>query len=67
MDSKVAAVVQGFTALTPDQQDEFVTAVNRYIKGDWLTKDRIRKDSARDWITHVDLGPTSQNCPCCGR
>jgi hypothetical protein len=67
MDSKVAAVVQGFIALTSDQQNEFTTAVNRYIKGDWPTKDQIRKDSARDWITHVDLGPTSRNCPCCGR
>jgi hypothetical protein len=67
MDSKVAAVLQGFTALTPTQRAEFVTRVNEYINGDPDTKDRLTKESRRDWITKVDLGPTSRACPCCGR
>lgn len=67
MDSKVAAVMQGFAALTPAQQAEFITVINRYIGGDLITKDRIVRESRRDWITKVDLGPVSQSCPCCGR
>lgn len=67
MDSKVAAVVQGFAALSQVQRAEFIAVVNRYIDGDLITKDRIVRESRRDWITKVDLGPVSQTCPCCGR
>ncbi|KDN74810.1 hypothetical protein ABZ568_37275 [Streptomyces olindensis] len=69
MDSKVAAVVKGFIALTPVQRDEFVRLANEYTNGGQFTRDRIVRESIRDFggITKVDLGPTSQGCPCCGR
>ncbi|WP_327067569.1 hypothetical protein [Kitasatospora sp. NBC_01302] len=67
MDSKVAAVLQGFIALTPTQRAEFVTVVNEYIGGNPPIQDRLTEESRRDWIIKVDLGPTSQICPCCGR
>ncbi|MGW2239471.1 hypothetical protein [Streptomyces sp. NPDC001759] len=67
MDSNVATVVQGFIALTPTQRAEFVTEINQFISGDQYTQNRIRRESTRNWITKVDLGPTSQVCPCCGR
>ncbi len=70
MDRRVAAVVQGFAALTPTQRNECVTLLSDYINGTQITKERIVRESGRDWggaITKVDLGPTSQACPCCGR
>lgn len=68
MDSKVAAALRGFIALTPAQRDEFVTVANQYINGGPLTQERILDESTRRWgITKVDLGPTSQTCPYCGK
>jgi hypothetical protein len=70
MDSQVADVVRGFLALTPAQQDQFVDNLNEYIRGGPFTKDRIRRESTRNFgpITKVDLGPTtSHTCACCGR
>ncbi|MDU9001639.1 hypothetical protein [Streptomyces mirabilis] len=68
MDSQVAAALRVFATLTQTQRDEFVTVVNNYINGDRPTQDRIVHESTRNWaITKVDLGPTSQVCPACGR
>lgn len=67
MDSKVAAVVRDFAALTPAQQDEFVTVINRYLRGDRRTQDSIVREAKDFGITKVDLGPTGQVCPRCGR
>ncbi len=68
MDSKVAQLLLAFDNLTPAQRNEFVDVANRYINGDRLTKDGIIKHSKRDLsITRVDLGPTAQVCPHCGR
>lgn len=69
MDRNVAAVIQGFVALTDAQGAEFVESVNEYINGAAPTKERIVREARRDFgaITKVDLGPVSQACPCCGR
>ncbi|MEU8523953.1 hypothetical protein [Streptomyces sp. NPDC048577] len=67
MDNKVAVAVQGFIALTPAQRTEFITLLNSYNQGAPVTQERIRRESLRDWVTKVDLGPTAQTCPRCGR
>ncbi|APS17507.1 hypothetical protein TK78_00035 [Streptomyces sp. Tue 6075] len=68
MDSKVAELLLGFNALTPAQRNEFTLVINRYIEGDLITKDRIVRESRRDFgITKVDLGPTAQVCRYCGK
>ncbi|MEU6680996.1 hypothetical protein [Streptomyces sp. NPDC046925] len=67
MDNKVAVAMQGFIALTQAQQNEFIALVNSYNQGGAPDRERIRRESLRDWVTKVDLGPTTQVCPRCGR
>ncbi|WP_405585514.1 hypothetical protein [Streptomyces sp. NBC_01092] len=67
MDNKVAVAMQGFIALTPTQRAEFITLLNNYTQGTSATQERIKRESLRDWVTRVDLGPTTQTCPRCGR
>lgn len=67
MDNKVAVAMQGFIALTPTQRTEFINLINSYNQGTAPTQERIRRESLRDWVTKVDLGPTTQTCPRCGR
>ncbi len=67
MDNKVAVAMQGYIALTPTQRAEFIRLLNNYNQGTPVVQEGIRKDSLRDWVTRVDLGPTTQVCPRCGR
>ncbi|WP_042427962.1 hypothetical protein [Streptacidiphilus anmyonensis] len=67
MDSKVAGVLRGYINLTPAQRREFIDALNQYNQGTPVTQERLVNEANRQWITKVDLGPTSQVCGCCGR
>lgn len=67
MDNKVAVAMQGFITLTPTQRTEFITLLNNYTQGTLATQESIKRASLKDWVTRVDLGPTAQTCPHCGR
>jgi hypothetical protein len=66
MDQSIAALIQLFARLNVEQQDEFISQLNAYIRGGRETKDRIVRESKR--FINIDAGPVSGGvCPYCGR
>ncbi len=65
MNTRVAAVLQGYVELTATERQEFVTEINRYIEGDFSIKRVVEQDIRKSFS--VQFGPAPQTCPCCGK
>jgi hypothetical protein len=61
----VARVLRGYSQLSSEEQDEFITSINSYNRADYSTKTAFRR--RYDEILRVDVGPVSGVCGCCGR
>jgi len=67
MDKSVAFVLRGFTELSPTQQSECVTEMNKLLNG--TPQEKTLQKSLREAAlgTHMNFGPAPTGCPCCGK
>lgn len=68
MDKSVALVLRGFIELNPQQRQEFITEINKFLQGG-PAQDTLKK-SIMDSVTastRMTLGPAPTGCPCCGK
>lgn len=59
-------VVSGFIQLTPQDRQDAITEINRYINAQERDKQQLEESLAKR--AGIDLGPMdSGKCPCCGK
>ncbi len=63
---KVALVLQGYTNLSANEQTQFISQLNEYIRAQEQQKRILREGFEKR--SQLSLGPLdSGGCPCCGR
>jgi len=68
MNPDVDSFILVFDSFSRDQKIEAVNRLNEYINGSQGVKQQIVKESVRNRVHKVDVGPTSSvSCVCCGR
>jgi carbonic anhydrase len=66
MNRRTARVMTGWLSLSEDEKQEFQGAVDEFNRGGDMRKQLVR-ESVRDSVQKIDLGPVKGACPCCGR
>lgn len=70
MNKKVAQVIQGFLALTDGEKIEFIENLEKYKKYPHSTTLDLQKslnENFRAGSHGLNLGPSPNSCPCCGK
>ena len=67
VDKAVAFVLKGFAELSPAQQSQCATELNKLLNG--TQQEKTLQKSLREAAlgTQMNFGPAPTGCPCCGR